>query len=130
MVSPKRRSQIAAVLAASGGSSRLAMVYDAQSRMQYGVPAGELERNRDGYAEDPVTEAALRFAHAAFVTRGRLEPRDVRAARRRGASDDDLAALAALAAQVASEIIALNAREALSRHGFTRGLRWHTPIRA
>ena len=94
--SAKRRSQIAASLAAHGGSTPLALAYDRESQAEHGVSQAELERNRAGYSEDPLTEAALRFAHAAFVTHGRLEPRDVRAAERRGVGGEDLAALTAL----------------------------------
>jgi hypothetical protein len=114
IVSPQRRAQIAAVLAERGGSSPLALRYAAESRDRYGVTDAELARNRDGYAEDPLTEAALRFAHAALVSRGRLQPRDVRSMRRRGASATDLAALVALAADVAGEIIAVNAGQTCS----------------
>jgi hypothetical protein len=114
ILSPQRRSQIAAVLADRGGAAPLARRYAAESRGRFGVAEAELARNRDGYAEDPLTEAALRFAHAALITRGRLQPRDVRALRRHGAGDADVAALVALAAHVAGEIIAQNAGDALS----------------
>jgi hypothetical protein len=117
--SAKRRSQIAAALAAHGGSTPLALAYDRESQTEHGVSQAELERNRDGYSEDPLTEAALRFAHAALVTRGRLEPRDVRAAERRGVGGEDLAALTALAAQIAAEIITVNADESVG-HRFHR----------
>jgi hypothetical protein len=108
ILSPQRRSQIAAALAAHGGSTPLALSYEARSRTEYGVSDEELARNRDGYSEDPRTEMGLRFAHAAFVTRGLLDPKDVHAACRRGATGDDLRALAALAAQIAGEIILTN----------------------
>ena len=114
IVSPQRRSQIAAVLAERGGSAPLARRYAAESRGRFGVTEAELARNREGYADDPLTEAALRFAHAALITHGRLQSRDVRALRRRGANTSDAAALIALAAHVAGEIIAENAGQTCS----------------
>jgi hypothetical protein len=109
ILSPQRRSQIAAVLAERGGCVPLARRYAAECRGRFGVAEAELARNREGYAQDPLTEAALRFAHAALIAHGRLQPRDVRALRRCGADDADVAALVALAAHVAGEIIAANA---------------------
>jgi hypothetical protein len=114
MISALRRNQIAAALAAHGGSMPLALAYEAASRTEYGLSDDEVARNRAGYATDPITQAALRFAHAALVTRGRLEPSDLRAARRGGASDTDLAELTVLAAQIAGEIIARNARATIA----------------
>lgn len=114
IVNPQRRVQIAAALAERGGSQSLARRYAAESRNRYGVSQAELERNRNGYAEDPLTEAALRFAHAALVTHGRLQLRDVRALRRRGAGEGDIATLVALAAIIAGEIIAENAGQTCS----------------
>jgi hypothetical protein len=114
IVSPQRRVQIAAALAERGGSQALARRYAAEGRDRFGLSDAELARNREGYAADPLTEAGLRFAHAALVTRGRLDERDVRALRRRGGSDADVAALVALAGHVACEIIAVNAGQTCS----------------
>jgi hypothetical protein len=103
-----RRAQIAAVLAYAGGCSLLARAYQRES-LAAGVGADELDRNRDGYAADARTQAALRFAHAALITRGALDRADLRIARRHGLHDDDLSALVALAAQTADAIIRTNA---------------------
>ena len=106
--------QIGAVLAQTAGSEDLARRHAAVARAHGAEPA-ELERNRDGYAADPLTQAALRFAHAALVTRGRVERREIVAMRRRGFGDEDLFALAALAAQVGHDAVLANFRDVLDR---------------
>ncbi len=108
LLSSRRGTQIAAVLAHYVGCSELASRYDALS-LADGATAEELERNRDGYSADGWTQAALRFAHAALITRGALDRADIRTARRHGLDDDDLSALVALAAHVADAIIRTNA---------------------
>ena len=104
---PVLREQIGAVLAGTAGAPSLAVQHAVASR-SLGIDAAELERNRDGYAAEPRVAAAIRFAHAALITRGRVDERDRRALRKHGFTAAQETELVVLAGQAVSRAVLAN----------------------
>ena len=88
-LSPQLREQLALVVAQANGCDYCLAAHTGGAKMQ-GLSAEEILLNRQGQATDPRQAAALKFALAVVVHRGRVSDQDVQALRAEGYSDAEI----------------------------------------
>ena len=95
LLEPQLRHVVATLVA---DYCRSSYWYEKHSAEAYrsGCTSSELQRNLEGFAENPRAEAAIRFAHAVLITRGRLEPRDFQRVRRQHFTNAELLSIVSL----------------------------------